>query len=96
LSIFNTEPAGLNASQARERLEQQGPNELTPPKKISPWRHWGLQKRQAGQVGHNLQLRWLSGQLFLAEAMPSTKSGKPEIGGVMPLHSPYQQNYPSS
>jgi Ca2+-transporting ATPase len=37
LSIFNTEPAGLNPSQARERLEQQGPNELTAPKKISPW-----------------------------------------------------------
>jgi len=37
LSIFDTAPAGLSASQARERLEQYGPNELTPPKKISPW-----------------------------------------------------------
>ncbi|MFA4902287.1 MAG: cation-translocating P-type ATPase [Desulfobaccales bacterium] len=37
LSIFDTGPSGLSASQARERLEQYGPNELTPPKKISPW-----------------------------------------------------------
>lgn len=37
LSIFDTGPAGLSASQARDRLEQYGPNELTPPKKISPW-----------------------------------------------------------
>jgi Ca2+-transporting ATPase len=37
LEIFGAGPAGLSASQARERLEQYGPNELTPPKKISPW-----------------------------------------------------------
>jgi hypothetical protein len=30
------------------------------------WKYWGLEKRQAGQVGHNLQLRWLSGQFFLS------------------------------
>ncbi|MEW6657277.1 MAG: cation-translocating P-type ATPase [Thermodesulfobacteriota bacterium] len=37
LEIFDTGPAGLSASQTRERLEQYGPNELAPPKKISPW-----------------------------------------------------------
>lgn len=37
LSILDTGPAGLNASQARELLEKHGPNELAPPKKISPW-----------------------------------------------------------
>ncbi|MFA5112470.1 MAG: HAD-IC family P-type ATPase, partial [Desulfobaccales bacterium] len=37
LESFDTGPSGLSASQARERLEQYGPNELTPPKKISPW-----------------------------------------------------------
>jgi magnesium-transporting ATPase (P-type) len=37
VSIFDTCPTGLSASQARERLEQYDPNELTPPKKISPW-----------------------------------------------------------
>jgi hypothetical protein len=30
------------------------------------WRSWGLEERQAGQVGHNLQLKWLSGQFFLS------------------------------
>ena len=37
MEIFGTGPTGLSASQARERLEQYGPNELIPPKKISPW-----------------------------------------------------------
>ncbi|MDD2903282.1 MAG: HAD-IC family P-type ATPase [Syntrophales bacterium] len=37
LETFGAGPAGLSASQARERLEQYGPNELTPPQKISPW-----------------------------------------------------------
>jgi len=37
LSIFDTGPAGLSAVEARERLDKYGPNELTPPKKISPW-----------------------------------------------------------
>ncbi|MCK9376951.1 MAG: cation-translocating P-type ATPase [Syntrophobacterales bacterium] len=37
MSILETAAAGLSASQAMERLEQYGPNELTPPKKISPW-----------------------------------------------------------
>jgi len=37
LETFGAGPAGLSASQARERLEQYGLNELTPPQKISPW-----------------------------------------------------------
>ncbi|MDD5643428.1 MAG: HAD-IC family P-type ATPase, partial [Syntrophales bacterium] len=37
METFGAGPAGLSASQARERLEQYGPNELTPPQKISPW-----------------------------------------------------------
>jgi Ca2+-transporting ATPase len=37
LESFGTGPAGLSASQALDLLEQHGPNELAPPKKISPW-----------------------------------------------------------
>jgi Ca2+-transporting ATPase len=35
--IFGTGPDGLSAAEARDRLEHYGPNELTPPQKISPW-----------------------------------------------------------
>jgi len=37
LEIFGAGPDGLSASQAQELLEQYGPNELAPPKKISSW-----------------------------------------------------------
>ena len=37
LEILGAGPSGLSASQARERLEEYGPNELAPPQKISPW-----------------------------------------------------------
>lgn len=37
MKIFAAGPGGLSLAQARERLAQYGPNELAPPKKISPW-----------------------------------------------------------
>jgi P-type Ca2+ transporter type 2C len=36
MEILGAGPAGLSLAQARERLGKYGPNELTPPKKISP------------------------------------------------------------
>jgi hypothetical protein len=46
--------------------------------------------RQAGQVGHNLQLRWLSGQFFLSglAMVRDHSSAEPEIGGVTPSITP--------
>jgi Ca2+-transporting ATPase len=38
MALLETGPGGLSDAQAEARLEQFGPNELSPGKKISPWR----------------------------------------------------------
>jgi hypothetical protein len=62
----------------------------------------GLEKRQAGQVGHNLYLRWLSGLPLHPELIKGRGHSFDKISQAGDRrsqainHNLYRQNYPGS